>query len=60
MLASAGFAVLHVPVSQLHPEYQGGEYWVLRACRLGPAPEADTEECAAVTRQAIKELYALF
>ena len=37
MLSSAGFAVSRVPVRQLHEEYQGGDYVVLRACRYDAA-----------------------
>ena len=35
MLAERDFAVERVPCSMLHPEYQGGEYRVLRACKRG-------------------------
>ena len=40
MLSSVGFAVRQIPTKQLHPEYQGGQYKILQACRLGP--EADS------------------
>ncbi len=36
LLAASGFAVRHVPTAQLHEEYRGGEYCVLRACLLDP------------------------
>ena len=36
LLAASGFAVRHVPTAQLHEEYRGGEYRVLRACLLDP------------------------
>ena len=41
MLAAAGFAVSHVPVKQLHSEYQSGDYVVLRACRYDAARRPD-------------------
>ena len=37
MLSAAGFAVSRVPVHQMHEEYQGGDYVVLRACRYDAA-----------------------
>ena len=46
MLSSAGFAVSHVPVRQLHPEYQSGDYVVLRACRYDAARDPDSRSDA--------------
>ena len=36
LLAASGFAVRRVPTAQLHEEYRGGEYCVIRACLLDP------------------------
>lgn len=35
MLGEAGFAVEQVPLPLLHPEYQDGDYRVLRATKRG-------------------------
>ena len=43
MLAAMGFHVRSISTEQLHEEYRGGEYTVLRACRLGPAVMSDAQ-----------------